>query len=162
MNHKSRILEGKQSINLIERWEYEKDMWCTSRNGHIVLFQTEVHIQSQLLKGQRSTQMAIKLNGSWNKEKRTYACVLVFVRVCACAHEGLRKIIAIDLRRRNVEMLPDGTFSCEWLRMRRVILERPGQRDAANAHENIQTVPQDESTIHHQNLRYINSCSWGC
>lgn len=28
-------------------------------------------------------------------------------------HEGLRKIIAIDLRRRNVEMLPDGTFSCE-------------------------------------------------
>lgn len=61
-------------------------------------------------------------------------CVCEHVCVCVCVHEGLRKIIAIDLRRRNVEMLPDGTFSCEWLRMRRVILERPGQRDAANAH----------------------------
>ncbi len=68
-------------------------------------------------------------------------CVCVCVCMCVCAHQGLRKIIAIDLRRRNVEMLPDGTFSCEWLQMRRVILERPGQRDAANAHQNTERCP---------------------
>ena len=40
---------------------------------------------------------------------RVSLCVCVCV--CGCVHQGLRKIIAIDFRRRNVEMLPDGTFS---------------------------------------------------
>lgn len=66
--------------------------------------------------------------------KRTHTCVCAWV--CAHEHQGLRKIIAIDLRRRNVETLPDGTFSYEWLQMRRDILERPGQRDAAKTHQN--------------------------
>lgn len=72
-------------------------------------------------------------------------------------HEGLWKIIAIDLRRRNVEMLPDGTFSCEWLRLRRVILERPGQREMQQMHiktpNAVQTF-QNDSTIHHENMRH--------
>lgn len=66
-----------------------------------------------------------------------YVCLSVRVYV----HKGLRKIIVIDLRRGNVEMLPDGTFSCEWLQMRRVILERPGQSDAGNAHQNTKCCP---------------------
>lgn len=67
------------------------------------------------------------------------------VCMCVCAlvyvHKGLWKIIVIDLRRGNVEMLPDGTFSCEWLQMRRVILERPGQSDTGNAHQNTKCCP---------------------
>lgn len=66
-----------------------------------------------------------------------YVCLSVRLYV----HKGLRKIIVIDLRRGNVEMLPDGTFSCEWLQMRRVILERPGQSDAGNAHQNTKCCP---------------------
>lgn len=74
---------------------------------------------------------------------RVSLCVCVCAHTCGCAHQGLRKIIAIDFRRRNVEMLPDGTFSWEWLQMRQVILEkkkRPGQRDAANARQKHQTL----------------------
>lgn len=55
---------GKTINEFIERREYEKDMRCASRNEHIVSFLTEVHIQSQLFKGQKATQMPIKLNGS--------------------------------------------------------------------------------------------------
>lgn len=60
--------------------------------------------------------------------------------VCVCACVGLRKIIAIDLRRRIVEMLPDGTLSCEWLQMRGVIVKRPRWRDATNAHKKQQII----------------------
>lgn len=73
--------------------------------------------------------------------------VCVHFGVCTCVraleyvHKGLWKIIVIDLRRGNVEMLPDGTFSCEWLQMRRVILERPGQSGAGNAHQNTKCCP---------------------
>lgn len=70
--------------------------------------------------------------------------------VCAYAHQGLRKIIAIDLRRRNVEMLPDGTFSCEWLQMRRVILAKArAEGDAADAHQNNKCCPDRPSAHIH-------------
>lgn len=118
----------------------------TAREYYSV-FKLKRTFKADCSEGQRSTPAAIKLKGSWNKAKRTFACVSLCV--CVCAHQGLRKIIAIDLRRRNVEMLPDGTFSCEWLGMRRVIFERPGRRDAANAHQNTKCCPDLPSRRSH-------------
>lgn len=94
--------------------------------------------------------MAAETKRSGDSHVSLCMCLSVCI-VCVCVYEGLRKIIAIDLRRRNVEMLPDGTFSCEWLRMRRVILKRPGQMQwihikTPNA---VQTF-KEESTIHQE------------
>lgn len=57
-----------------------------------------------------------------------YCSVSLSLSLCARtgarSRRGLRKIIAIDFRRRNVEMLADGTFSSERLRTRRVALAK--------------------------------------
>lgn len=122
---KTKMLKKTNHKSTINEFNWETRIW----EGYAVYIQKQEYcfvlctFKTNCSMG-GDTQTAIKLNGCWNKEKRTWACVLVFASVCACTHEGLRKIIAIDLRRRNVEMLPDGTFSCEWLRMRRVILEK--------------------------------------
>lgn len=59
--------------------------------------------------------------------------------LCACTNvrsrRGLRKITAIDLRRRNVETLSDGTFSSERLQTRRLGLAKGRGRVAAAAAE---------------------------
>lgn len=145
-NREMRIWEG-YAVYIQEQAYYFVSNW--SAHSKPIAQRVEIHTngnQFKWLLKQREADLSI--------------CPCLCECMCACTHEGLRKIIAIDLRRRNVEMLPDGTFSCEWLRIRRVILQRPGQGDAANAHQNIQTFTQDEAKIHHQNLRYINACSW--